>query len=87
MVTRGRYHRSVVLDDPSAAAEAVAAGADVVLILPPGWTGPPETVEIASRGPGRLAPMVGEPGDPVVRRAAAEMEAELFPAAGVTSRR
>lgn len=73
----------MVLDDPAAARTALAQGSDVVLILAP-------DVEMADRqpgppGPGRLAVMVGDPADPAVRRAAGEMDAELF--AGVTSRR
>ena len=72
-----------MLDDPTAAAESVADGADVVLIVAPGWAGPAGS---EAGGPGRLAQMVGDPTDPAVRRAAAEMDAELFPAAGVTCR-
>jgi F420-dependent methylenetetrahydromethanopterin dehydrogenase len=76
----------VVLDDPAAAAAATAGGADVVLIVAPsaGAPGGPAAA-VPGSGPGRLAVLVGDPADPAVRRAAEEMDAELF--AGVTSRR
>lgn len=66
--------RNVVVDDVAAAGDAVMSGSDVVLLLPPGADpGPLPT------GPGRLAVMVGDPGDPQTLEAAEAMFAELFP--------
>ncbi|MGH9057386.1 MAG: hypothetical protein ACRDYY_16240 [Acidimicrobiales bacterium] len=64
----------MVVDDPAEAARLVAAGQAVVLIvaegvmLRGGWPA----------GPGRMAVMVGDAGDPAVREAAEAMAAELF---------
>ena len=54
-----------------ARAEA-AAGRDVVLIVPPG-----SRVGESSPGPGRIHRFVGDPADPAVSQAAAEMATEL----------
>lgn len=58
--------------DPAEAAAEVARGGRVVLVV----TGPSEVGAV----PGRLAMMVGEPGDAAVMAAARDMEAELFAA-------
>ena len=65
--------RPVVVDDVAAAFELVSSGSDVVLLLRPGVV-PGRFPE----GPGRLAVMVGEPGDPDAVAAAEAMYAELF---------
>lgn len=61
-------------DDPDEALAAAATGSPVVLIVAPGRYAPARS--------GRLAVLVGDPADPAVRRAAAEMEAELYPGGG-----
>lgn len=60
-----------------AAFRLVGSGANVVVIVPEGI----EWREV-SAGPGRLAVLVGDPGDPATRAAAAAMDAELFPGSG-----
>ena len=70
--------RAVVCRDPLQAAAALAAGIDVVLIsLEPA---PPALRSAATAAPraGRLAVMVGDPGDPAAEAAAVEMAAEVF---------
>lgn len=75
----------MVVDEAAVAARMVAAGTDVVLIVDaavairPGILGPADTGTPCS--PGRLAVVVGDPADPAVVAAAAEMEQELFGAA------
>jgi len=64
----------VVVDDVSAAADLLRAGADVVLILPP--EAPP--VDLWRGGRGRFAVYVGDPSSPETRAGAREMERELF---------
>lgn len=64
----------MVVDDIEVALSALAAGEAVVLIVEPDA---PALGEIR-QGPGRLAVMVGSPGDPAVRRAAEAMDRELF---------
>lgn len=66
--------RQVVVDDPDVAIRLVGAGANVVLIVSEG-----AVHGEAPDGPGRLAILVGDPGDPATRAAAAAMDAELFP--------
>lgn len=61
----------MVTDDPEEALSALARGWRVVLIVRPGSPGPPARA-------GRLAVLVGDPANPAVRAAAAEMEAELY---------
>jgi len=53
------------------AREESATGRDVVLIVPPGSVG------AGVGGPGRVHLFVGDPSDPAVSQAAAEMAAEL----------
>ncbi|MGH7085978.1 MAG: hypothetical protein ACREFN_13420 [Acetobacteraceae bacterium] len=62
----------MVVDDPAEAARLVAAGHAVVLIVAEGVAGG------WPAGPGRMAVMVGDAGDPAVREAAQAMAAELF---------
>ena len=66
--------RRMVVDDLSAALELAISGANVVVILPEGV----ECDELP-QGSGRLAVLVGDPGDATSRAAAAAMDAELFP--------
>lgn len=63
-----------VVDDVTAASELVASGFEVVLVVPEGSDPGP-----LPEGPGRVAVMIGDPGDPEVRAAAEAMHAELFP--------
>lgn len=62
-----------VVDDMAAASELVASGSDVVLLVA-------EDSEPGALpdGPGRLAVMVGDPGDPGTVAAAKAMYSELF---------
>ncbi len=62
----------MVVDDRETALALTMQGTDVILVVA---AGAPAAV---SAGPGRLALMVGDPGDPAVAAAAAEMNAELF---------
>jgi hypothetical protein len=64
----------VVVDDVAAAAEFLACGINVVLVLDPGG----DQVALPADGPGRLAVLVGRIADPLVLVAAEEMAAELF---------
>lgn len=67
----------VVTDAPDEAAALVAAGHAVVLILAPGAVAP----HVADGpGGGRLAVLVGTPGDPAARVAAVAMAADVFAA-------
>jgi hypothetical protein len=68
---------AVVSDEPWRAAELVAAGRDVVLIVSPDGGDAPRLSALAA-GAGRLALLVGRPGDPEVRQAARAMADELF---------
>ncbi len=61
----------MVTDDPDVAVSAAARGCRVVLILGP-------TAPVSAARAGRVAVLVGDPADPAVRTAAAEMEAELY---------
>jgi hypothetical protein len=64
----------VVVDDVAAAAELLAGGINVVLVMDPGCG----QVAVPPDGPGRLAVLIGRPADPGVLVAAEEMAAELF---------
>jgi hypothetical protein len=64
----------VVVHNLAAAAEFLAEGINVVLVAE--VTG--EQLDLPADGPGRLAVLVGSPGDPHVRRVAEAMAAELF---------
>jgi hypothetical protein len=64
----------VVVDDVAAAAEFLACGINVVLVMDPG----PGRADLPADGPGRLAVLVGPTADPLVLAAAGEMAAELF---------
>lgn len=64
----------MVVHDVGAAFAMVSSGSDVVLLLAPGVDPGP-----LPEGPGRLAVMVGEPGDADAVAAAQAMYAELFP--------
>ena len=68
----------MVVDDPATALALVAAGAKVVLVLPEGAQPGP----LPEQGPGRLAVMVGDPGDPATLAAAEAMHSEIFPSDG-----
>lgn len=71
----------MVTDDPYEAEAAVARGEAVVFIVGTDaavGTSGPESRPVPTR-PGRLALFAGDPADPAVWRAAAEMEAELYP--------
>lgn len=61
----------MVTADPQRAAEGASRGGAVVLIVAPGPVA-------GTARPGRLAVLVGDPGDPAVWQAAAAMESELF---------
>ncbi len=63
-----------VVDRIEEAARLIQHGTNVVLVVDP------EAAAVAgfTRGPGRLAVMVGRLDDPGVRAAAVEMAAELF---------
>jgi len=63
----------MMAEDVSVAFALVFSGSNVVLVIPEGFDPGP-----LPDGPGRLAVMVGEPGDPATRAAAAAMDAELF---------
>lgn len=65
----------MVTADREEAVTAVAAGGNVVWITDPATEATPRR---DAPGPGRMAVMVGDPGDPAVWAAAAAMEAELF---------
>lgn len=69
----GLYLGAVISRDVAEAELLVSTGATVVLIV-----APVDQVVCPPPAPGRLAVMVGDPGDPHVQRAAAEMAAELF---------
>ncbi|HET6965730.1 MAG TPA: hypothetical protein VFH58_13220 [Acidimicrobiales bacterium] len=58
-------------DDPEEARSALARGDRVVLVLGPGAPARPARA-------GALAILLGDPTDPAVQFAAAEMEAELY---------
>lgn len=64
----------------SEARRVLDRGGDVVVVVAPGDVGEAaaEVVELRAGGPGRLAVMVGDPADPGVLAAAAEMAVELF---------
>lgn len=62
----------LVTTSPEEAHRESAAGRDVVLIVAPGAAG-----HRRAAGPGRVHRFVGDPADPGVGRAAAEMAAEL----------
>jgi hypothetical protein len=64
----------VVVDDVAAAAVLAARGINVVLVIEDASAG----VVLPGEGPGRVAVLVGSPGDPEVRVAAEMMAAELF---------
>jgi hypothetical protein len=73
-VTESASPAASVVEDQAEAARLVRDGERVVLILDPAAGPLGEWPE----GPGRLALLVGTPGDPEVRAAAAEMAAELW---------
>jgi hypothetical protein len=64
---------SRVCADETAAAEALASGERVVLIVVPGASAP------ALGDPAHLAFLVGDAADPAVREAAEAMAADLWP--------
>ena len=66
----------MITADPNEARAAREQGVDVVLVVRPG------TLVDEVGAPGRLAVLVGDPTDPAVERAAADMESELFGAGG-----
>ncbi|MGH9095089.1 MAG: hypothetical protein ACRDXE_08005 [Acidimicrobiales bacterium] len=76
-MTSGTGRRAVpaICSLPEEAAAAIAAGIDVVLIIPPG---PVPDVGQGLPGAGRLAVVVGDPGTPADQAAAQAMADELF---------
>jgi hypothetical protein len=82
-------------DDPAVASRWAGRGQRGVLIAPgpfdiaspgapptPAERGDPVLDALRAPGPGRVALLVGDPGDPSVRRCAEAMDAELFAAGG-----
>lgn len=66
-------HTVAVAGDLAEVGRLRAAGIHVVAVVAPGEPSPP-----AEGGPGRLAVLVGDAGDPAVVAAAEEMALELF---------
>ena len=69
-----RVPAPVVVDDVAAVAALVARGVNVVLVTEDASAG----LALPLDGPGRVAVLVGAPGDPEVRMVAEMMAAELF---------
>jgi hypothetical protein len=64
----------MIVDDVVVAADLLAGGVNVVLLVDPGE----DQVTLPAPGPGRLAVLVGRSDDAHVRAAAEAMAAELF---------
>ena len=64
----------MVVDDLDEAAVLIGRGVDVVVIVAP----EEPHVDVGTRGPGRLALLVGDAANDEVRRAAVAMDMELF---------